>query len=99
MKKHTPLDTFNEAFKKVSSLNMTPDFTFQINKSGILIDFSKHKKNIHNLFPEELKGQHINAILPTEEAKIILDAVDRAITTRSLQYIEFSLIIEGKSCL
>ena len=36
MKKHTPLDTFNEAFRKVSSLNMTPDFTFQINKSAFV---------------------------------------------------------------
>jgi diguanylate cyclase (GGDEF)-like protein len=99
MKKHSPLDTFNEAFRKVSSLNMTPDFTFQINKSGILIDISKHKKNIQSLFPEELKGQHIKAIMPTEEGKIILDAVDRAIKTRKLQYIEFSLMIEGKNRL
>jgi diguanylate cyclase (GGDEF)-like protein len=99
MKNNYTLDTFQEAFRKFTSLYMLPDITFQINETGIFIEFAKHKELIHSIFPGELKGMNIHDVIPTEAAETILNAVNNVLKTRNFQHIQFKLLLEGEGRL
>lgn len=99
MKNNYTLDTFQEAFRKFTCLYMLPDITFQINETGIFIEFAKHKELIHSIFPGELKGMNIHDVIPTEAAETILNGVNNVLKTRNFQHIQFKLLLEGEGRL
>jgi diguanylate cyclase (GGDEF)-like protein len=99
MRKDDPLNTFREAFRKITSLNMLPDLIFQINKTGKFIEFVKHNKLIQSMFPGEIKGKDIHDVMPTETAETIMNTLNKLLKTGSVQHIELKLSLEGEGRL
>jgi diguanylate cyclase (GGDEF)-like protein len=99
MKNNYTLDAFQEAFRKFTGLYMLPDITFQINETGIFIEFAKHKELIHRIFPGELKGMNVHDALPTEAAETILNALNKVLKTRNIQHVQFKLLLDGEGRL
>ena len=77
-------------------LNALPDLIFRINREGIYLDC--HAEKVSDLFvpPNELIGKKVEDILPVEVAQPCMEHIAKALSTGTLQTLEYELPIHGK---
>ncbi|HEY9674223.1 MAG TPA: GAF domain-containing protein [Waterburya sp.] len=77
-------------------LNALPDLIFRINREGIYLDC--HAEKVSDLFvpPNELIGKKVEDILPAEVAQSCVQLIAKALSTGTLQTLEYELPINGK---
>jgi len=76
-------------------LDAIPDGMLRITREGIALDI---RPDVHSALlgpPEELVGHSVHDLLPPELASAVLDCVERTLESRSLNTIEYELVIDG----
>lgn len=75
-------------------LNIMPDFMFLVHRNGICVNCTTDRE--HELFPpaNELLGNHIEEVLPTELAQSTLNHMMQVLTTSTMQTFEYQLFLD-----
>ncbi len=77
-------------------LNALPDLIFRVNREGIYLD--GHAENVNDLLvpPSELIGKKVEEILPPPVAQLCMQHIAKALSTGTLQTLEYELPLHGK---
>ena len=82
--------------KLAALLVAIPDILFRINRDGVCIDFIADRKQ-HTLYTaEQCVGRHLREVLPSEVAQLMQDTITRALETKSVQSVEYTLAVKGQ---
>jgi two-component system cell cycle sensor histidine kinase/response regulator CckA len=74
-----------------SMLDVLPDLVFRITREGVFTDF--HAPDWHDLYapPERIIGAKVADLMPPDIAARTMAAVEKALSTRSLEVFEYTL--------
>ncbi|PPT09219.1 Circadian input kinase A [Geitlerinema sp. FC II] len=74
-------------------IDALPDLLFRIRRDGVFVNYHSPPDGLLWMSPNDFLGKHVSQILPSEVATLTLDAIERALTTRSLQSFEYRMPI------
>ncbi len=77
-------------------LDSFPDLFFRLKSDGTYMDVKITQTDELIVSKEELIGQNINELLPSDTAKLAMYHIEQALATQSLQIFEYPLEIKGK---
>lgn len=83
-------------FHKEAMVDWLPDTVFQINRSGVILDFKLSKQYMQCLSSMEILGQHISTILPVSSTAAS-DAITAVLETGEIQKFEYNLTRNDKT--
>ncbi|MGA9536128.1 MAG: ATP-binding protein [Desulfobacterales bacterium] len=81
--------------KSRALLDAIPDMIFQLDQSGLFIDY-KGVQNDLIVAPESFLGKNITDIMPSELAALIMKRLANALQTRQIQIFEYELQLHRK---
>jgi len=82
--------------KNRALLDAIPDLIFRLSSDGTIVDCKISKDIELHADPRELVSKKIPALLPIEIAQKAMLSIEKTITTKETQSIEYPLLIEGK---
>ncbi len=77
-------------------LTSIPNLTFRLRNDGIYLDFRAGSSDDLYGSIDNIIGSNINDRLPSDVAKLIMTGVEQALSTNTIQTLEYSLKINGK---
>lgn len=75
-----------------------PDLLIFLSKDGVYLDYhATHPKLLYTSIDARL-GKHISEIMPPEQAEKFITAIDRVVTTGSMEIVEYQLPVKNVTC-
>jgi PAS domain S-box-containing protein len=81
--------------KNRALLNAIPDLMFIFSKDGKYLDFKAEKASDLIVPPDEIVGKFLCELMPTDVAQLFMHHIERAISTRETQNLEYHLHLNG----
>ena len=69
-------------------LTAIPDLIVRFDRDGIQLDLQVDQRQVIDVSADDMIGQPLEALLMPEQAAIVMEAAQRALTTRTLQIVE-----------
>ena len=74
-----------------------PDILYRINRNGICVDYIAHNKEHARYHAQECVGRHLAEVLPPEVARLMRDAVQKTLATKTPQLAEYILTVQSET--
>lgn len=79
-------------------LDAIPDLIFRLSADGVFLDCRMAKSQMFHLPPAQFLGRAVADVLPAPTATMVMDSIDRALTTGQTQTLEYQLPLAGGLC-
>ena len=90
-------DGLQEALERNQALlNAIPDLIFTSNRKGEFLDVKAHEQSFFHAAPDQLMGQDLHAVLPRSMADLFVNCVVKALQSKTVQVLNYSLLIEDQ---
>jgi two-component system cell cycle response regulator len=70
-----------------------PNLSFIYDQDGRYLEILANETNLLRALPEDMKGRLLSDLMPPQEAKLMLDAIHRAIETGQTQVVEYKIAV------
>ena len=74
-----------------------PDILYRVNAQGVCVDYIASRKEHVCYQANECVGKHLSEVLPPHVARLMQDAIEKALATKIAQMAEYTLTVAGET--